>query len=69
MGEKREIIRSALRARERDGDRGLTLLEYRDYLGPDFTDGAVDGVHPNDLGFARMAAGMQPCLAQILGLG
>ena len=66
--EKREIVRSAVRARQNAGDRRVFLLEAEDYLGPDFTDGSVDGGHPNDLGFARMAAGMAPRLAEILGL-
>jgi len=65
--EKRDIIRSAVQARKQEGDRAVHLLEVADYLGADFTDGAVDGGHPNDLGFARIAAGMKPVLAQILG--
>ena len=67
--EKREIIRSAIDERQNAGDRQVFLLEAEDYLGADFTDGAVDGGHPNDLGFARMAEGMAPRLAEILGLG
>jgi len=66
--ERRDIIRSTVRARHEAGDRRVFLLEARDYLGPDFTEGAVDGGHPNDLGFARMAAGMAPRLAEVLGL-
>lgn len=67
--EKREIIRSAVRERVEAGDVRVHLLEAKDYLWSDFTDGAVDGGHPNDLGFARMAEGMAPRLAEILGLG
>ena len=67
--EKREIIRSAVDKRRNAGDRQVFLLEAEDYLGADFTDGTVDGGHPNDLGFARMAEGMAPRLAEILGLG
>jgi len=66
--EKRDIIRSAVEARENAGDRLVVLLEAEDYLGADFTDGAVDGGHPNDLGFARMAEGMAPRLAEMLGI-
>ena len=69
MADKRDVIRSAVQARKQAGDRGIYLLEAADYLGADFTDGAVDGIHPNDLGFARMAEGMKPKLAEILGLG
>ena len=66
---KRETVRAAVEARRRTGDRRVHLLEAKDYLGSDFTDGAGDGGHPNDLGFARMAGGMAPRLAEILGLG
>ncbi len=65
---KRETVRAAVRDRKADGDDMVFLLEADDYLGTNFTDGAVDGGHPNDLGFARMAAGMKPKLAQILKL-
>ena len=67
VGEKRDIIRAAVQAQKQEGDRGVYVLEAADYLGADFTDGAVDGGHPNDLGFARMAEGMRPRLAEILG--
>jgi hypothetical protein len=66
---KRETVRAAVERRRRAGDGRVHLLEAKDYLGSDFTDGAVDGGHPNDLGFARMAAGMAPRLAEILGIG
>ena len=39
--------------------RGETLLAGRE-------DGTVDGVHPTDLGFARMAAAYEPVLREIL---
>ena len=68
VGEKRDIIRAEVEARKQEGDGGVHLLEAADFLGADFTDGAVDGSHPNDLGFARMAEGMRPRLAEILGL-
>jgi lysophospholipase L1-like esterase len=66
---KRETVRAAVERRRRAGDGRVHLLEAKDYLGSDVTDGAVDGGHPNDLGFARMAAGMAPRLAEILGIG
>ncbi len=60
VGEKRDIIRWAVQDRKQAGDQGVHLLEAADYLGGDFTDGSVDGGHPNDLGFARMAEAMKP---------
>jgi lysophospholipase L1-like esterase len=68
VGEKRDIIRSAVQDRKQAGDQGIHLLEAADFLGTDFTDSTVDGGHPNDLGFAQMANGMKPKLAEILGL-
>lgn len=65
---KRRIISSAVWDRMGEGDLGLHLLEAKDYLGGEFSDGAVDGGHPNDLGFMHMAASMGEKLAGILGL-
>jgi len=65
--QKRETIRRVVRD-EQPADPGLHLLEALDYFGSDVTDGSVDGTHPNEIGFTRIAAGMKPCLARILGL-
>ncbi len=69
VNEKRRIISSAVTERKAGGDQRVYLLDARDYLWGDFTDGAVDGGHPNDLGFARMAERLGPVLAKILGIG
>jgi hypothetical protein len=39
-----------------------------DLLGSDFDECTVDGVHPTDLGFLRMAQGLAPVLKVVLGL-
>jgi hypothetical protein len=67
--QKREIIRRCVAERRKAGDKRLHILEARDYLWSDFTDGAVDGGHPNDLGFAEMAKGMGKALGKVLGIG
>ena len=69
VGRKREIIRSSVQVRQEAGDKGVFLLEAKDYLSGEFSDGAVDGGHPNDLGFERMANSMRPVLAKILKVG
>jgi lysophospholipase L1-like esterase len=69
VNEKREIIRKAIESRNEAGDARAHLLKAKDYHGGDVTDGAVDGGHPNDLGFARMAEGLRPVLTRILGVG
>ena len=65
---KRQIISAAIWDRMGEGDLNLHLLEAKDYLSDAFTDGAVDGGHPNDLGFAHMADSMGRKLANILNL-
>jgi len=50
------------------GDCNLHFLDGSTRLGPDFTEGTVDGVHPTDLGFMRMAAALEPELRRLLGL-
>ncbi len=66
--EKRMIIESIVRERQRAGDDMIHLLSYENYMGPDVTDGSVDGAHPNDVGFERMARGLEEPLSRILGL-
>ncbi len=45
----------------------LTLVDGRTLLGEDGED-TVDGVHPTDLGFHRMADALEPVLRRVLGL-
>ncbi len=49
-----------------EGDRNLYLIPAGELLGDDGED-TVDGTHPTDLGFNRMAEGMRPVLQVILG--
>jgi lysophospholipase L1-like esterase len=64
----RELIRRVVSRRIADGDRNLQLVEGTDLLGPSEGDGLVDGTHPNDLGFERMAGRLAARLSKILGL-
>jgi len=64
----RELIREAVAARVAAGDGHISLVEGFDMLGPADGDGLVDGVHPNDLGFSRMAAGLAGPVQSALGL-
>lgn len=43
-----------------EGDRQLFFVDGAPLLGEDFEACTVDGVHPTDLGFQRMAAGLAP---------
>jgi lysophospholipase L1-like esterase len=64
----REHIRQVVSRRIAAGDRRLQLVEGTDLLGPSHGDGLVDGTHPNDLGFERMAEGLAARLAKFLRL-
>lgn len=63
---RRAIIKNAIEARRRLGDSQVYCLGYKDYYGGDFTDGSVDGGHPNDLGFAIMAENLGDPLMELL---
>jgi hypothetical protein len=61
-------IRQVASRRIAAGDTKLQVVEGTDLLGPAGDDGLVDGTHPNDLGFERMAAGLGARLRKVLGL-
>jgi len=62
----RDVIHKAVAQRRNNGDQNIMLVNGLELLGPEFADGSVDGVHPNDLGFLAMAEGLQPYLTNIL---
>ncbi len=47
-------------------DQGVYLFDSTELLGEDFYECTVDGTHPTDLGFYRMAEGFTPFLREIL---
>jgi len=59
----RELHRALVRA----GDKRLFYVPAADLLGTD-TEGTVDGTHPTDLGFMRMADAIEPALRRALKL-
>ena len=48
------------------GDGALSFLDGGELLGQDFDECTVDGVHPTDLGFLRIAQGLRPALETLL---
>lgn len=50
----------------RSGDRKVFFQDGSGFLGKDFDECAVDGVHPTDLGFLRIADGMEPAVRRAL---
>ncbi len=48
------------------GDKQIHFLDGSKLLGRDYDECTVDGVHPTDLGFFRMADGLGPALEKLL---
>lgn len=64
----RDVIRRAVAALSAGGDMNLYLVEGYSLLGPSDGDGLVDGAHPNDLGFQRIADRLEPLIRVTLKL-
>lgn len=58
----REFQRETVETLRRQGDAQLFFHDGSALLGDDFDECTVDGVHPTDLGFLRMANGLEPIL-------
>jgi hypothetical protein len=50
------------------GDNNIYFCNGSDFLGSDFDECTVEGVHLSDLGFIRMADSLQPVIERILGI-
>ena len=66
--QRRDYISQVVRQRIKAGDKQLFLVDGARLLGSNPGDGLVDGGHPNDLGFSRMADGLAPVLGRALQL-
>jgi lysophospholipase L1-like esterase len=64
-GTSREALREAYRKLVAEGVTGLYYLEGDVQLGDD-GEGTVDGSHPTDLGFLRMADALEPVIREAL---
>lgn len=66
---RRAVIRRTYENALAAGDRQVWLLDGETLFGQTDRDlCTVDGTHPNDLGFLRMADAIEPVLRQMLGL-
>lgn len=64
---RRAVIRSTYEKAKEDGDENVYFVDGGTLFGETDRDACtVDGCHPNDLGFMRMAAGIRPILATAL---
>ncbi|MBP1988417.1 SGNH/GDSL hydrolase family protein [Paenibacillus eucommiae] len=64
----KQVQEETVAQRQRQGDRNIYFYDGSELLGEDFEECTVDGVHPTDLGFLRMAEGLTPVMAQVLGI-
>lgn len=65
--ERRAIIRETYERALAAGDRHVAFLDGAElFAGPQSDDCTVDGIHPNDLGFYRMARRIAPEIAALL---
>jgi lysophospholipase L1-like esterase len=60
-----KALRAAFKARVEAGDKHLTLVPAEGLIGTD-DDATVDGSHPTDLGFIRIADALEPFLRNAL---
>ena len=58
----RDFQQQTIAALQALGDRHISFHDGGTLLGEDFEECTVDGVHPTDLGFHRMAKGLYPVL-------
>ena len=64
---RREIIRSTYCRALEEGDRNVRFMDGNMFFGTNDRDlCTVDGVHPTDIGFLRMADALEPLLRKIL---
>jgi lysophospholipase L1-like esterase len=65
---RREIIRTTYEQAKANGDKHVFFVDGETLFGEHDRDACtVDGCHPNDLGFMRMAQTIRPTLAKALG--
>lgn len=64
--ERLKFQKSLVQKLRRLGDRKIFFQDGSNFLGKDFDECAVDGAHPTDLGFLRIADGMEPAIRKSL---
>lgn len=64
----REMQRRLVEDLRQAGDPHIHFFDGSTLLGEGFDECTVDGCHPNDLGFMRMAKGLEPAVRQILNM-
>jgi len=62
----RRVVATAAGRQIESGDRDVHLIDGLELLGPADADAFQEGVHPTDLGFARIADRLEPTLRKVL---
>jgi lysophospholipase L1-like esterase len=62
----RDYQRNMVEDLRRNGDENIHFLDGIELLGDSFDECTVDGVHPTDLGFWRMAEKLEPVIRKLL---
>lgn len=65
---RRQLQIDIVDRRRHEGDRHIHFVDGFTLLGDDACECTVDGVHPTDLGFYRMAKSLEPVFKSLLGL-
>lgn len=65
----RDFAKRTVEARQATGDAAIAFLNGDHLLGRGYDECTVDGVHPTDLGFMRMAESMLKPIKRMLGEG
>ena len=64
--EKRELIYKNYLTMKAEGDENVYFVDGTTLLGDNPEDGFADLLHPNDLGYYRVAKSLQPLFTEIL---
>lgn len=69
IARRREIIKATVERARTEGDARIRFVDGGGFFTGDGWDACtVDGAHPNDLGFYRMAQALMPAVADALGI-
>jgi lysophospholipase L1-like esterase len=66
--ERKRIQQSVVEAYRKQGDNNIYYYDGEELFGDDYHDCTVDGIHPTDLGFHRMAEKLAPVIKKYSGL-
>jgi lysophospholipase L1-like esterase len=64
--ESRDFMKNLVKKQQASGDTNIYFMEGENIQGADYYECAVDGVHPTDLGFYRMAEAIAEFLKNII---